>query len=80
MLRIYECQMVHGLLQTEEYARAVFRGAPVPMRDNEVERQVALRMDRQAILGGEDQPVLRVILDEGRYAERSAAPRCCGRR
>ncbi|WP_431905267.1 helix-turn-helix domain-containing protein [Micromonospora carbonacea] len=64
-MRIYECQMVHGLLQTEDYARAVFRGAPVAMRDEEVERQVALRMERQAILGGEDQPVLRVVLDEG---------------
>lgn len=65
VLRIYECQMVHGLLQTEEYARAAFRGAPVPMRDDEVERQVALRMERQAILGSEEQPTLRVILDEG---------------
>ncbi|SCL18801.1 Helix-turn-helix domain-containing protein [Micromonospora nigra] len=65
VLRIYECQMVHGLLQTEDYARAVFRGAPVPMRDDEIERQVALRMDRQTILGGEEQPALRVILDEG---------------
>lgn len=64
MLRIYECQMVHGLLQTEEYARAVFQGAPVPMRDTEVERLVALRMERQAILGSENQPALRVILDE----------------
>jgi hypothetical protein len=65
MLRIYECQMVHGLLQTEDYARAAFQGAPVPMKDGEVERQVALRLERQTILGSDEQPTLRVILDEG---------------
>ncbi|MEV6344280.1 helix-turn-helix transcriptional regulator [Actinoplanes sp. NPDC051851] len=65
VIRTYECQMVPGLLQTEDYARAAFRGAPVPMRDEEVERQVALRMDRQAILASDDPPLLRVVIDEG---------------
>ncbi|GIJ25347.1 transcriptional regulator [Micromonospora qiuiae] len=65
VVRTYECQMVHGLLQTEEYARAAFQGAPVPMRAEEVERQVALRMERQAILTGDDPPMLRVVIDEG---------------
>ncbi|MDG4798701.1 helix-turn-helix transcriptional regulator [Micromonospora sp. WMMD1082] len=65
VIRSYQCQMIPGLLQTEDYARAAFRGAPVPMRDEEVERQVALRMERQAILGSAGQPTLRVILDEG---------------
>lgn len=65
VIRTYECQMVPGLLQTEEYARAAFEGAPVPMRSDEVERQVALRMERQAILTGDDPPMLRVVIDEG---------------
>ncbi|WP_230394324.1 helix-turn-helix domain-containing protein [Plantactinospora alkalitolerans] len=65
VIRTYECQMVPGLLQTEEYARAAFEGAPVPMRDGEVERQVSLRMERQAILTSEDPPMLRVVIDEG---------------
>ncbi|MFY1703971.1 helix-turn-helix domain-containing protein [Micromonospora sp. WMMA1923] len=75
VLRIYECQMVHGLLQTEDYARAVFHGAPVPMRDGEVERQVSLRMERQVILGSEDQPALRVILDEGAVRRAVGGPK-----
>ncbi|WP_433345240.1 helix-turn-helix domain-containing protein [Micromonospora sp. CA-111912] len=65
VIRTYECQMAPGLLQTEDYARAAFQGAPVPMRDGEVERQVALRMERQAILASDDPPMLRVVIDEG---------------
>ena len=65
VIRTYQCQMIPGLMQTEEYARAAFRGAPVPMRDEEVERQVSLRMDRQAILDSDTPPMLRVVLDEG---------------
>lgn len=65
VIRTYECQLVPGLLQTEDYARAAFRGAPIPMRDDEVERQVSLRMERQAILTAEEPPVLRVVIDEG---------------
>jgi transcriptional regulator with XRE-family HTH domain len=64
-IRTYECQMVPGLLQTEEYARAAFEGAPVPMRPDEVDRQVALRLERQAILTSDDPPLLRVVIDEG---------------
>jgi len=65
VIRIYQAQAVPGLLQTEDYARATFRGAPIPMRDDEIERQVSLRMERQAVLAREDPPLLRVILDEG---------------
>jgi hypothetical protein len=65
VIRTYECQMVPGLLQTEDYARAAFRGAPVPMKDSEVERQVSLRMERQAMLSSDDPPTLRVVIDEG---------------
>ncbi|MEV4624897.1 helix-turn-helix transcriptional regulator [Micromonospora sp. NPDC049523] len=64
VIRSYQCQMVPGLLQTEDYARAAFQGAPVPMRDEEVERQVSLRLDRQAILTSDVPPMLRMVVDE----------------
>ena len=64
VIRSYQCQMVPGLLQTEDYARAAFQGAPVPMRDDEVERQVSLRMERQAILTSDAPPMLRMVVDE----------------
>jgi hypothetical protein len=65
VIRSYQCQMVPGLLQTEQYARAAFEGAPVPMRPDEVDKQVALRMERQAILSSNEPPLLRVVIDEG---------------
>lgn len=42
-------QVVPGLLQTEEYARAVFRSRVPLLDDDEVEMQVAARIDRQEI-------------------------------
>lgn len=65
VIRTYECQMVPGLLQTEDYARAAIRGGPIPVRADEVERRVALRLERQAVLASEEPPLLRVVVDEG---------------
>ncbi|MFI5490963.1 helix-turn-helix domain-containing protein [Actinoplanes sp. NPDC051859] len=65
VIRTYECQMVPGLLQTEDYARTSFQGAPIPMRDDELQRQVALRLERQSVLSSSEPPVLRVVIDEG---------------
>ncbi|MET9295805.1 helix-turn-helix transcriptional regulator [Streptomyces sp. NPDC003077] len=46
----YECRLVPGLLQSEAYARAVFEGT-IPLRtDEELEVQLAVRMERQAML------------------------------
>ena len=43
---------VPGLLQTEPYARSVIQGASGPrLKDAAIERTVAARMERQAILG-----------------------------
>ncbi|MFB6783149.1 helix-turn-helix domain-containing protein [Streptomyces sp. NPDC056352] len=46
----YECRLVPGLLQSEAYARAVFEGA-IPLRtDEELEVQLAARMERQVMM------------------------------
>jgi transcriptional regulator with XRE-family HTH domain len=46
----YECRLVPGLLQSEEYARAVFEGT-IPLRtDEELEVQLAARMERQVMM------------------------------
>jgi transcriptional regulator with XRE-family HTH domain len=60
---------VPGLLQTEDYARAVLSGLSGAQttagNGEEVEEQVALRMGRQELLYREPTPSVRVILDEG---------------
>jgi transcriptional regulator with XRE-family HTH domain len=64
LIRSYEVQFVHGLLQTEAYARAVvsrgMRGAGAA----DIDRRVALRMERQKCLVAEKAPEFHIVLDE----------------
>lgn len=60
----YEAQAVPGLLQTEDYARAILRAGRPRDSDEEIEQHVAARMARQAILTRERPPLLWVALDE----------------
>ena len=55
-LRDFQCMVVPGLLQTKEYARAVLRTAPTAGPAEDIDRQVALRMDRQAALDQQEPP------------------------
>jgi transcriptional regulator with XRE-family HTH domain len=57
--------LVPGLLQTPDYARAVIRGLGPHLPEEEVERWVGLRMERQRILEGDAPPQLICVLDEG---------------
>ena len=63
-LRDFQPLVMPGLLQTEDYARAVLRAAPHAGSSAEIDRQVALRMERQAILGQAIPPDLWVVLSE----------------
>ncbi len=62
-IRIYQLALIPGLLQTANYARAVFEGEPgaVP---GEVEKALKARLQRQSILSQTSPPSLSVILDE----------------
>lgn len=62
-IRLYEAQFVPGLLQTEEYARAVITGG-TPGPDPSVEDRVAVRLRRQRRLEEETGVKLWAILDE----------------
>lgn len=64
VIRTYEVQFVPGLLQTEDYARAVVRlGNPrAPVK--EVERRVGLRQERQRMLWQDHGPKLWSVVDE----------------
>ena len=61
---IYEVQFVPGLLQTEDYARAVTLLGHSDLSARDTDRRVRLRMARQAVLDQPDPPYLRVLLDE----------------
>ncbi|WP_435218311.1 helix-turn-helix domain-containing protein [Streptomyces sp. bgisy034] len=64
LIRAYEVQHVHALLQTEEYAHVVCRQNAPRATPDEVERRVALRLKRQQALVADDARELHVVLDE----------------
>ncbi|WP_286250433.1 helix-turn-helix domain-containing protein [Streptomyces graminofaciens] len=65
LIRQYEPHFVPGLLQTEDYARAVMEAGTVGQAGAEtIERHVSLRMARQKLLAREDPPHLWVVMDE----------------
>ena len=70
-LRNWYLGVLDGLLQTEDYARAIQAVTP-GVTDDEVNARTAARMKRQAILTRDDPPAAWFLLDEG------ALLRCVG--
>jgi transcriptional regulator with XRE-family HTH domain len=63
-IRAYEVQFIPGLLQTEDYARAVTLLGHDAASAREIERRVRLRMQRQALLDREEPPNFWAVIDE----------------
>ncbi|MGW8377354.1 helix-turn-helix transcriptional regulator [Streptomyces sp. ODS28] len=64
VIRTYEVQLVPGLLQTPDYARAVVQLGTPHASVKEVERRVGLRMARQKMLTTPTAPKLWAVVDE----------------
>jgi transcriptional regulator with XRE-family HTH domain len=64
LIRAYEVQFVHGLLQTEAYARAVVRRGMKGASAADIDKRVALRLERQKYLVSANGPEFHVVLDE----------------
>jgi hypothetical protein len=64
VIRTYQIQLVPGLLQTEEYARALIRQGSAASEED-IARRGELRFSRQEILRRPDAPQLWVVVDEG---------------
>ena len=63
-IQIWEPLYVSGLLQIEEYARAIFSHGRSEMVDERVDQLVALRMRRQKMFSRPDAPRVWMVLDE----------------
>jgi transcriptional regulator with XRE-family HTH domain len=72
IIRTYEVQFVHGLMQTEDYARAVILIANVPAA--EIDRRVSMRVRRQRMLTRPGAPDLWAVLDEAALRRPIASP------
>ncbi|TCO18135.1 helix-turn-helix protein [Kribbella steppae] len=64
LIRTYEVMFVPGLMQTEEYARAVVQMGRAYLPAEEIEQRVALRVTRQQILNRVNPARLWVVIDE----------------
>ncbi len=58
----YDSEMVTGLVQTEDYARAIMSTAPVLDPEDEVDRQITVRMERQKRLTAANPPDLWAVI------------------
>jgi transcriptional regulator with XRE-family HTH domain len=62
-LRCYQPSLVPGLLQTENYARAMI-GTDDMLSEDEAERRLAVRMDRQSVLTQPNPPKFVAVIEE----------------
>jgi len=65
VIRTFELQFVHGLFQTEDYARAVTLLGHTGSSGEEIDRRVSLRLKRQDLLTSPNPPQVWSVLDEG---------------
>jgi transcriptional regulator with XRE-family HTH domain len=74
VIRSYEMQFVHGLMQTEDYARAVIMIANSHAPREEIDRRVDLRMRRRHLLTQPGGPKLWAVLDEAALRRSPGGP------
>ena len=65
MIRTYEVQFIPGLLQTDDYARAVMIAGRPDLPPDEIEKRVRLRAARQELLTRTPAPRFWAVVDEG---------------
>ncbi|MPY97137.1 MAG: helix-turn-helix domain-containing protein [Actinophytocola sp.] len=73
-IQTFEIQFVPGLLQTEDYARAIATKGRPEFATDATDRRVALRMRRQKILTRPDAPRLWAFIDEAVLHRRVGGP------
>jgi transcriptional regulator with XRE-family HTH domain len=64
VIRTFELQFVHGLFQTEAYARAVTLLGHNATPPEEIDRRVSLRLKRQDLLTSDGPPRVWSVIDE----------------
>lgn len=70
----YGALLIPGLLQTDAYARAVFRAYTPNFRPDDLDRRVVNRLERARILDDPTGPVVWTLLDEAALRRRVGGP------
>ncbi|GAA4940300.1 hypothetical protein GCM10023238_02450 [Streptomyces heliomycini] len=63
-LYAYECRAVPGLLQPESYIRAVFDRRLPPVSEEQIEREVAARLDRQQLISTRQNTAFSFVIEQ----------------
>lgn len=63
-LQLFATNVIHGLFQTEAYARALIGGGYPPLSEQRVEELVQLRMERTVLFDRDPLPMIEIIIDE----------------
>jgi transcriptional regulator with XRE-family HTH domain len=70
----YQLAVIPGLLQTDDYARAVIAEGPTEIGAKEINERVQVRTERQRILAGEDPVQLWAVIDEAALRRQIGGP------
>jgi transcriptional regulator with XRE-family HTH domain len=74
IIRTYEVQFIHGLMQSPDYARAVILTSNFDRPADEIERRLELRLERQQLVTQPDAPRVWGVLDEAALRRAPGAP------
>ncbi|MGW3152021.1 helix-turn-helix domain-containing protein [Streptomyces sp. NPDC001177] len=64
VISAYETMLIPGLLQTEAYARALYESRVPAFGEEEIQRYVRARLERQTVLGREPAPHVGLLVEE----------------
>lgn len=73
-LHVFQCQIVPGLLQTPDYARAVLAASWPPHTEDQIAGHIDGRMKRQELLKRAAPPTVSVVMDEAALSRGTASP------
>lgn len=71
----YEVMVVPGLLQTESYARALYESRCPPYSDEEIDKHVEARLERQSALTRHPLPRLGFVVEESALERQFGGPK-----
>ncbi|MFI6278368.1 DUF5753 domain-containing protein [Streptomyces sp. NPDC050988] len=63
-LSTYVTFVVHGLFQTEDYARSLINGRYPPLKEQRAEELIEARLARRALFGREPTALIELVLEE----------------
>ncbi|MFH9131880.1 helix-turn-helix domain-containing protein [Streptomyces griseoaurantiacus] len=73
-LYAYECRAIPGLLQPEPYIRAIFERRLPPLSEEQIERQVAARLERQQLLTERPNTAFSFVIEQALLERHMGGP------